>query len=128
MIFGWRAQFGIRQRWQTELAAVFSDAEHGGEPAAAVETLDLQNLLPVPNGMDAVELADGRKILAATGSDPDAVRKHRRRLFAELRPANERRGTPTRTCAMCSSAWSYAVNRPDKLLPWNWQAAESVKT
>jgi hypothetical protein len=38
--------------------------------------LELQNLLPVPDGMEAVELADGRKVFAPIGSDPDAVRKH----------------------------------------------------
>jgi hypothetical protein len=76
MIFRWRAQFGVRQREQAELGAVrVSHGEHGGEPATAVETLDLQNLLPVPDGMEAVELADGRKVFAPIGSNPDAVRK-----------------------------------------------------
>jgi transposase-like protein len=77
MIFRWRAQFGVRQREQAELAAVrVSDGEHGGEPATTVETFDLQNLLPVPDGMEVVELADGRKVFAPIGSNPDAVRKH----------------------------------------------------
>ena len=77
MIFRWRAQFGVRQREQTELAAVrVSDGEYGGEPAATVETRDLQNLLPVPDGMEAVELADGRNVFAPIGSDPEAIRKH----------------------------------------------------
>ena len=76
MIFRWRAQFAVRQREQAELAAVrVSHGEHGGEPATAVETLDLQNLLPVPDGMEAVELADGRKVFASIGSNPHAVRK-----------------------------------------------------
>jgi hypothetical protein len=68
MIFRWRVQFGVRQGVRAELAAVrVSDGEPGGEPAAAV--------LPVPGGMEAVELADGRKVFAPIGSDPDAVRK-----------------------------------------------------
>jgi transposase-like protein len=76
MIFRWRVQFGVRQGEHAELAAVrVSDGEHGGEPATAVETLDLQNLLPLPDGMEAVELADGRKVFAPIGSNPDAVRK-----------------------------------------------------
>lgn len=76
MIFRWRARFGVRQREQAELAAVrVSDGEYGGEPAAAVETLNLLNLLPVPDGMEAVELGDGRKVFAPIGSNPDAVRK-----------------------------------------------------
>jgi transposase-like protein len=76
MIFRWRVQLGVHRREHAELAAVrVSDGEHGGEPATAVETLDLQNLLPVPDGMEAVELADGRKVFAPIGSNPDAVRK-----------------------------------------------------
>jgi transposase-like protein len=77
MIFRWRVQFGVRQGEHAKLAAVrVSDGQGGGEPAAAVETLDLRNLLPVPGGMEVVELADGRKVFAPIGSDPDAVRKH----------------------------------------------------
>ena len=77
MIFRWRVEFGVRQREQAELAAVrVSDGECVGEPAAAVETIDLQNLLPVPDGMELIKLADGRKVFAPIGSDPDAVRKH----------------------------------------------------
>ena len=77
MIFRWRVQFGVRQGDHAELAAVrVSDGEHSGEPATAVATLDLQNLLPVPDGMEAVELADGRKVFAPIGSNPHAVRKH----------------------------------------------------
>jgi transposase-like protein len=76
MIFRWRVQFGIRQGEQAELATVrVSDGQGGGEPAAAVEILDLQNLLPIPDGMERVELADGRKVFAPIGCDPDAVRK-----------------------------------------------------
>lgn len=76
MIFRWRVQLGVHRREHAELAAVrVSDGEHGGEPATAVATLDLQNLLPVPDGMEAVELADGRKVFAPVGSNPDAVRK-----------------------------------------------------
>jgi len=77
MIFRWRVECGVRQREQAELAAVrVSNGECVGRPAAAVETIDLQNLLPVPDGMELIELADGRKVFAPIGSDPDAVRKH----------------------------------------------------
>ena len=77
MIFRWRVQFDVHRGELAELAAVrVSDGEHGGEPATAVETLDLQTLLPVPDGMEAVELADGRKVFAPIGSNSDAVRKH----------------------------------------------------
>jgi transposase-like protein len=77
MIFHWRVECGVRQREQAELAAVrVSDGECVGGPAAPVETIVLQNLLPAPGGMEVVELADGRKVFAPIGSDPDAVRKH----------------------------------------------------
>jgi transposase-like protein len=77
MIFRWRAQFGIGQRERPQLAAVRLSEDGGnGKSAAAAASIDLQNLLPVPDGMEAVELADGRKVFAPKGSDPKAVRKH----------------------------------------------------
>ena len=36
----------------------------------------LQDLLPVPNGMTAVDLLDGRRVFAPAGADPEAVRVH----------------------------------------------------
>jgi len=74
MIFRWRVQFGVHPGEHAELAAVrVSDGEHGGEPVTAVETLDLH--CRTPTAWRPVELADGRKVFAPIGSDPDAVRK-----------------------------------------------------
>jgi len=36
----------------------------------------LQNVLQIPPGAVAVELADGRRVLAPPGSDPEAVRQY----------------------------------------------------
>jgi hypothetical protein len=36
----------------------------------------LHDLLQPPDGMTAVELADGRRVFAPSGADPDAVRRH----------------------------------------------------
>ena len=38
--------------------------------------LVLQDLLPVPDGMTAVDLSDGRRVFAPVGTDPEAVRVH----------------------------------------------------
>ena len=38
--------------------------------------LVLQDLLPVPDGMAAVDLSDGRRVFAPEGADPEAVRVH----------------------------------------------------
>jgi transposase-like protein len=77
MIFRWRIQFGVRQQERSELAAVrISDGEGGTTPAAAAELLDLQNISPVPDGMKAVDLADGRRVFAPADSDPEAIRRY----------------------------------------------------
>jgi hypothetical protein len=36
----------------------------------------LQDLLPVPGGMMAVDLSDGRRVFAPEGTNPEAVRLH----------------------------------------------------
>ncbi len=36
----------------------------------------LQDLLPVPDSMTAVDLPDGRRVFALAGADPEAVRVH----------------------------------------------------
>jgi transposase-like protein len=70
MIFRWRAQFGFGK--STALAAVRIADEQGVRDAAAV----LQDVLQIPPGAVAIELADGRRVFAPPGSDPEAVRQH----------------------------------------------------
>jgi transposase-like protein len=70
MIFRWRAQFGFGK--STTLAAVRVADEQGVCDAVSV----LQDLLQIPAGAVAIELADGRRVFAPPGSDPEAVRQH----------------------------------------------------
>jgi transposase-like protein len=77
MIFRWRSQFGLGRGKPAQLAAVRVAEErpgrtHGTRP----ETVVLSGLLPIPNGMAAVDLPDGRRVFAPAGSDPEAVRRH----------------------------------------------------
>jgi len=73
MIFRWRVQFGVRESGQATFAAVrIANGQPGDKPG----TTDLQNMSPKPDDMAVVELADGRKVFAPIGVDPDAVRKH----------------------------------------------------
>jgi hypothetical protein len=77
MIFRWRIQFGVREHGQAEFAAVrIANEPPGDKPAASDVAFDLQSVLPKPDGIEAVELADGRKVFAPIGVDPDKVRKH----------------------------------------------------
>jgi transposase-like protein len=76
MIFRWRTQFGLGRGKLAQLAAVRVAEErpgrkHGTRPEAVV----LSDLLPMPNGMAAVDLPDGRRVFAPAGSDPEAVRR-----------------------------------------------------
>jgi Transposase len=73
MVFRWRIQFGFCEKERSKLAAVkLADAQTGASSVAFV----LHDLLQPPDGMTAVELADGRRVFAPAGSDPDAVRRH----------------------------------------------------
>jgi transposase-like protein len=72
MIFRWRAQFGLGKDKVPNLVAVRIADERGVCDADAI----LQNVLPIPSGAVAVELADGRRVFAPPGSDPDAVRQY----------------------------------------------------
>ncbi|MFG1228617.1 IS66-like element accessory protein TnpA [Xanthobacter wiegelii] len=69
LLFRWRVQFGVAQKTRAKLVPV---ALADGTPAARV----LQDLLLPPEGMMAVEVADGRRVFAPAGCDPDAVRAH----------------------------------------------------
>ncbi|WP_246677413.1 MULTISPECIES: transposase [unclassified Mesorhizobium] len=69
LLFRWRVQVGVAQKKRTKLAAVAI-----GDDTAAVRLL--QSLVQPPAGMTAIDLPDGRRVFAPTGSDPDAVREH----------------------------------------------------
>jgi transposase-like protein len=71
MIFRWRAQFGFGKDNAPNLVGVRIADERGVCDADAVR----QNVLPIPPGAVAVELANGRRVFAPPGSDPEAVRR-----------------------------------------------------
>lgn len=68
MLFRWRVQLGLAPRERATFAQVRLPA---GASAAPV----LQVQLPVPDGAVAVDLPGGRRVFAAPGSDPEAVRR-----------------------------------------------------
>jgi transposase-like protein len=77
MIFRWRVQFGFGRCKPTSLAAVrIADEQHRGRHGADAEVAVVREMLPIPAGAIAVELADGRRVFAPAGSDPEAVRRY----------------------------------------------------
>jgi transposase-like protein len=77
MIFRWRVQFGVDRDKAGKLAAVrLADEQHRGTPDAGPQLVVLQDMLPIPPGAIAVELADGRRVFAPAGSDREAVRRY----------------------------------------------------
>lgn len=73
MLFRWRVQFGFGAKDAVTLAAV-RVADTVGDRSA--DALVLYDLLAIPDGMAAVELADGRRVFAPAGADPDTVQRH----------------------------------------------------
>lgn len=74
MISRWRAEFGMATREDAVLvtAHVIDTPMRGRRK----QPLVLQQLLPQPPGMMAVQLPDGRTVYAPEGSDQDAVRAY----------------------------------------------------
>lgn len=76
MLFRWRVQFGFGQNERAKLAAVQVEGQHSNpKRVAPAAPFLLHDLLPVPDGMAAVELSDGRRVFAPVGSNPAAVRQ-----------------------------------------------------
>ena len=73
VLFRWRADLGFGKNKRAKLAAVKLTDGQTGAPAVP---LILHNQLQPPDGMAAIELNDGRRVIAPIGSDPDAVREH----------------------------------------------------
>jgi transposase-like protein len=77
VLFRWRAELGFGRGKAANLAAVrIAGEQRGSNRDADAEAVVLQDILPVPPGAVAVELADGRRVFAPAGSDPDAVRRY----------------------------------------------------
>lgn len=72
VLFRWRDQFGLAKEKPAVLVPVRiveERADRSGEPSL------LADLLPKPDGMAEVELADGRRVFAPADADPEAVRR-----------------------------------------------------
>lgn len=76
MIFRWRAQFGLGRDKSARLAPVrIADERQSRKCNAPPGAVVLHDLLPIPDGLVAVDLPDGRRVFAPAGSDPEAVRR-----------------------------------------------------
>jgi len=73
VLFRWRAELGFGREKAAKLVSV---RLAGKEEVSGASALMLQNLLPVPDSMAAVDLLDGRRVFAPAGADPEAVRRH----------------------------------------------------
>jgi hypothetical protein len=75
ILFRWRAALGFSKAKSANLVAVRIADERGICDADAAASV-LQDILQIPPGVVAVELADGRRVFASPGSDPEAVRQY----------------------------------------------------
>lgn len=77
VLFRWRAELGFGKGKAANLVAVrIADGPRRRNGDAGAEVVVLQDVLPIPPGAVAVELADGRRVFAPPGSDPEAVRRY----------------------------------------------------
>ena len=77
VLFRWRAELGFGRSEPVKLAAVrIVDEPQNGKRGARTEPAVLPNILPIPPDAVAVELADGRRVFAPAGSDPEVVRRY----------------------------------------------------
>ena len=74
VLFRWRTELGLGKDRPAKLAAVRLDDATSGN--SGKHDLVLDNRLPVPEGMALIELADGRRVFAPAGTDPETVRRH----------------------------------------------------
>ena len=72
VLFRWRAELGFGKSARAKLAGVTVNNHASGHGAQQVV---LHNILPLPDGMMTVELADGRRVFAPEGSDVEDVRR-----------------------------------------------------
>jgi len=77
MVFRWRAEFGFAEPKERPLlvTARVVDRPQRGRPKSNAPFVLHDLLVPPPNSI-TVELADGRRVFAPTGSDPEAVRQY----------------------------------------------------
>lgn len=75
-LFRWRVElgFGHPRARPAKLAAVQLETATAGNAGKPILALD--DLMPQPPGMKAIELADGRRVYAPPDPDPEAGRRH----------------------------------------------------
>ena len=76
MICRWRDEFGLAPQTSALLLTARVIEKPGRGRPKRPSPLLLENLLPIPPGAISVELADGRRVYAPSGSDPDSVRQY----------------------------------------------------
>ena len=77
VLFRWRVELGFGRGKPIKLAAVrIVDEPRNGRRSTNAELVVLPDILPVPPDAVAVDLADGRRVFAPAGSDPEAVRRY----------------------------------------------------
>ena len=75
-LFRWRAEFGYGRKAKAELAPVVLSSEQSTDKTKPHPAVLALHVLPLPRGMTAIDLPDGRRVFAPEGSDPDVVRRH----------------------------------------------------
>ena len=77
VLFRWRAELGYGRREKVKLAGVrLADTRSDTVAPGVAGALVLRELLPKPDGMVEIELADGRRVFATADVDRDAVQRH----------------------------------------------------
>jgi len=75
-LFRWRAEFGYGRKSKAELAPVVLSSEQTTDKTKPHPAALALHMLPLPRGMTAIDLPDGRRMFAPEGSDLDVVRRH----------------------------------------------------
>jgi transposase-like protein len=75
-LFRWRAEFAYGRKAKAELAPVVLSSEQSTDKTKPHPAALALHMLPLPRGMTAIDLPDGRRVFAPEGSDPDVVRRH----------------------------------------------------
>jgi hypothetical protein len=71
LLFRWRDIYGVGKEKPTMLMPI--EIVEDGDPDTRLPAM-FSNLMVCPPGMKAIDLADGRRVLAPIDADPDAVR------------------------------------------------------
>jgi hypothetical protein len=76
LLFRWRAEFGYGRKSKAELAPVMLWSEQSTDKTKPHPAALALHMLPLPRGITAIDLPDGRRVFAPEGSDPETVWRH----------------------------------------------------